>query len=62
MNKEEQFEITMQTKAEKELLDAALQEIWSFPESIATWNDVFILHGAISGALNRYQSLPREKA
>ena len=58
----EEFEITMQTKTEKELLALLKLEIKFCTEKEITWNDVFILHGAISGALNRYQSLPREKA
>ena len=57
----EEFEITMQTKTEDGLLRAVINEIGAFPPD-ADWNDVFILHGALSGALNRYQSLPREKA
>ena len=61
----EEFEITMQTKAEDDLLDLVKIHIGNFAslaDEEVNWNEVFTLHGAISGALNRYQSLPREKA
>ena len=59
----EEFEITMQARAEIDLFTLILKQVDKFSETEeVTWNDIFILHGALSGALNRYQSLPRDKA
>lgn len=54
------YQVTMSTNEDKELLDLATEEIDGFDTADFSWADLYRLHGAISGILNRHQMLPRE--